>query len=62
MYFESFSEFLAMGGHGKYVWIAYGLTAVIFALNLMTPMLKRKRLIAEQIRQLRREKLHASDS
>jgi len=62
MYFDSFSEFLAMGGHGKYVWIAYGLGAVIFALNLVAPMLKRKRLVVEQTRQLRREELHASDS
>jgi len=62
MYFDSFSEFLAMGGHGKYVWIAYGLAAVIFILNLVAPVFKRKRLIIEQARQLRREELHASDS
>ncbi|MEK6787920.1 MAG: heme exporter protein CcmD [Pseudomonadota bacterium] len=24
-YFASWSEFLAMGGHGLYVWLAYGL-------------------------------------
>ncbi len=62
MYFDSFSEFLAMGGHGLYVWIAYGLTAVIFIFNLITPIFKRKRLIVEQTRQLRREELHASNS
>jgi heme exporter protein D len=62
MYFDSFSEFLAMGGHGLYVWIAYGLTAVIFIFNLITPIFKRKRIIVEQTRQLRREELHASNS
>jgi len=62
MYFDSFSEFLAMGGHGLYVWVAYGLTAVIFIFNLITPIFKRKRLIVEQTRQLRREELHASNS
>lgn len=62
MYFDSFSEFLAMGGHGLYVWIAYGLTAVIFIYNLIAPVFKRKRLIVEQSRQLRREELHASNS
>lgn len=62
MYFDSFSEFIAMGGHGLYVWIAYGLTAVIFIFNLITPIFKRKRLIVEQTRQLRREELHASNS
>jgi len=62
MYFDNFSEFLAMGGHGLYVWIAYGLTAVIFIFNLITPIFKRKRIIVEQTRQLRREELHASNS
>jgi len=62
MYFDNFSEFLAMGGHGLYVWIAYGLTAVIFIFNLIIPIFKRKRIIVEQTRQLRREELHASNS
>ena len=29
MYFETFADFLAMGGHGLYVWLAYGATALI---------------------------------
>lgn len=62
MYFDSFADFMAMGGHAKYVWIAYGLTALIFAINLVSPMFKRKRVIAQQLRQLRREEIHASDS
>ncbi|MEZ5523920.1 MAG: heme exporter protein CcmD [Pseudomonadales bacterium] len=62
MYFESFSDFLAMGGHAKYVWIAYGIALVVFAFNILAPIIKRKRLMAEQARQLRREELHASGS
>ncbi len=31
MAFESFGEFLAMGNHGFYVWLAYGLTFVVLA-------------------------------
>ncbi len=27
------SEFLAMGGHGGYVWSAYGITLLILAIN-----------------------------
>ena len=27
------SEFLAMGGHGGYVWSAYGITLLILGLN-----------------------------
>ncbi|MEH6358460.1 MAG: heme exporter protein CcmD [Pseudomonadales bacterium] len=62
MYFADFSEFIAMGGHGLYVWVAYGTAALVFAFNLVTPVLKRKRFFVEQARQLRREELHASDS
>lgn len=29
MAFDSFAEFLAMGNHGFYVWLAYGLTFVV---------------------------------
>ncbi|MGL5037996.1 MAG: heme exporter protein CcmD, partial [Aeromonas sp.] len=28
MYFASFSDFLAMGGYGFYVWLSFGLTLV----------------------------------
>jgi len=31
MAFDSFSDFLAMGKHGLYVWLAYGLTLLIMA-------------------------------
>lgn len=31
MAFESFNDFLAMGNHGFYVWLAYGLTFLILA-------------------------------
>ncbi|EGG98537.1 Sulfate transport system permease protein CysT [gamma proteobacterium IMCC2047] len=62
MYFDSFADFIAMGGHAKYVWIAYGLAVLIFVINLISPIFKRKRVIAQQVRQLRREEIHASDS
>ena len=31
MYFDSWSAFFAMGGHGVYVWLAYGATVVTLA-------------------------------
>ena len=55
MYFESFAEFLRMGGHGLYVWMAYGLSAVLLAINVVLPVLHRRRLIKEQARKQRRE-------
>ena len=29
MYFDSFAEFLRMGDHGLYVWVAYGSTLLV---------------------------------
>ncbi|HAL40950.1 MAG TPA: heme exporter protein CcmD [Gammaproteobacteria bacterium] len=30
MYFDSFSDLMAMGKHGFYVWTAYGATILVF--------------------------------
>ena len=39
MMFDSLSAFAQMGGHGLYVWAAYGVTAFVVALNLYWPKL-----------------------
>lgn len=31
--FDTFAEFIAMGGHGLYVWLAYGSTIVVLLGN-----------------------------
>lgn len=59
MEFSTLSEFIAMGGHGPYVWLSYGLTALIIVFNVVQPMLRRRRLMKEQAQRLRREKRHA---
>jgi len=59
MEFNSFAEFIAMGRHGLYVWLSYGLTAVIVVYNAMQPVLRRRRLFKEQAQRLRREKHNA---
>ncbi len=59
MEFESFSEFLAMGRHGFYVWLSYGLTALIIIYNLVVPVLQRRRFNKEQAQRLRRERTDA---
>lgn len=55
MHFESFSDFIHMGGHGIYVWLCYLLGLVVIAGNLIGPVLKRKSLTKNLIRRLRRE-------
>ncbi|MEK1939687.1 MAG: heme exporter protein CcmD [Pseudomonas sp.] len=55
MSFSSFSEFLAMGNHGLYVWTAYGFSLAVLALNVALPVLARRRYLQEEARRLRRE-------
>lgn len=62
MEFNSFAEFIAMGKHGLYVWLSYGLTAVVIAWNVAQPVLRRRRLLKEQAQRLRREKKHEASA
>ena len=55
MSFASFSEFLAMGTHGVFVWSAYGVSLAILALNVVLPILARRRYLQDEARRLRRE-------
>ncbi len=42
MYFDSLSEFLAMDGHGLYVWMSYGIFIVVILWNLFIVRQNRK--------------------
>ena len=54
MAFNSFSEFLAMGGHAPYIWTAYCLTSVLILYILAAPVLRQRQFVrAERQRQLR---------
>ncbi len=55
MSFASFSEFLAMGSHGPYVWSAYGISFLVVLLNVALPLLARRRYLQDEARRLRRE-------
>lgn len=55
MYWNSFSDFLHMGGYGLYVWGSFGMTALVMVAE---PLLARRqhRLIVQRLtRQLRAE-------
>ena len=62
MQFETFSEFIAMGKHGYYVWLAYGLSLAILVLNVVLPMMSRKRIYQEIARNQRREEQQNASS
>lgn len=63
--FQSLEEFLIMPGireeapHGFYVWLAFGLTALVVIWNIVLPWLQRRRLLKQLAQQLRREKKNA---
>jgi len=49
-------EFLHMGGYGFYVWSSYGIAMVVLVINVLLPMLQRRRLLAHLARRARRER------
>ncbi|MDX1367683.1 heme exporter protein CcmD [Pseudomonas sp.] len=55
MSFTSFAEFLAMGTHGAYVWSSFGISLAVLALNVVLPLLARRRYLQDEARRLRRE-------
>lgn len=62
MQFESFSEFIAMGKHGVYVWSAYGASVAILVLNVILPVLNRRRIVKAIARNQRREEQQNASS
>jgi len=47
MYFASLADFIAMGGHGFYVWLAVGFSVFWLSYLVLAPMIKHKRLLRE---------------
>ncbi|WP_217474637.1 heme exporter protein CcmD [Stutzerimonas stutzeri] len=57
MNFSSFSEFVAMGHHGLYVWTSYGISLAVLILNVASPVMARRRYLQDEARRLRREEM-----
>ena len=56
MSFDSWSEFLAMGGHGLYVWLSYGLSLAVVLANVLVTRSSRRRYLQELVDRSRRER------
>lgn len=56
MYFDTFADFVDMGGHALYVWLAYSIALVIVAFNVISPILRKNQFMTEYRRRLKREK------
>lgn len=58
MQFSSFAEFIAMGGHGFYVWLSFGISGLLLSLLVLTSLWRQRALISElQAKQRREQKL-----
>ncbi len=55
IYWNSFSDFLHMGGYGLYVWGSFGVTALIMIVEPIIVARNRKNTISRLKRQLRAE-------
>jgi heme exporter protein D len=51
----SLTEFFHMGGYAIYVWSSYGLALLVLMMNLILPIIRRRKLIASFARRERRE-------
>jgi heme exporter protein D len=49
--FESFADFIAMNGHGPYVWSAYAITFAVLIFLLVSPVMQKKAFIKQQQKQ-----------
>ncbi|CAH6820280.1 Cytochrome c-type biogenesis protein CcmD, interacts with CcmCE [Vibrio chagasii] len=47
MYFESLSDFFAMGGYASYVWSAFGITFLSMIILLVVSARRGKQLLTE---------------
>ena len=56
MYWNSFSEFLAMGNHGLYVWGSFSVMAIAMVLEPLLVKHGHRQLIVRLKRQFRAEK------
>ena len=55
MQFDSFSDFIAMGGYGFYVWLSFGTCALILLGILVSSLNDTKRIMASVQQQAERE-------
>lgn len=57
--FDSLADFMAMGGHGAFVWAVYGITAIVLVGLAIAPLRRKRRFMQEQGMRLKREQVAA---
>ncbi len=61
IYWNSLSDFLAMGGYGLYVWGSFGVTALVMAGEPIVVLRQQKATLARLKRQLRAESRNTAE-
>ncbi len=62
IYWNSFADFLAMGGYGLYVWGSFGVTALVMVIEPILVARNQRASVARLKRQLRAEQRAESRS
>jgi heme exporter protein D len=60
MYWNSFSDFLHMGGYGLYVWGAFGMTALVMVVETWLAVRQARTIRQRLIRQIKLAALEAA--
>ncbi|MDR0233191.1 MAG: heme exporter protein CcmD [Zoogloeaceae bacterium] len=60
MYWNSFSDFLHMGGYGLYVWGSFGMTALVMVVETWLAARQAKAVRRRLVRQIRLSQLEAA--
>ena len=55
MFFQSWSDFINMGGYGFYVWLSYGISFVAMIILAIQSVKGRKVVLKEVLREQQRE-------
>ncbi len=55
MQFESWSDFIQMGGHASFIFSVYLITALVVLGNIVLPLQQKKRFYLEQAARVRRD-------
>ena len=51
----SWATFFHMGGYAVFVWSSYGLALLMVVVNIVSPIIERKRVIAQVKRAIKRD-------
>jgi heme exporter protein D len=43
----SLTDFLSMGGYGKYVWSSYGICFIVLVLNIVQPIMRERKTMRD---------------